>query len=167
MVFILGTPENVLLVPTEDFAKWVAELEPSGSGTWPMAFYQDPEQDHIERWAPGRGREDVTAYRNAYDCLQRALGPTERGQQSRKRINVRDLLESGLLRSGDAVYTRKDQERYATIIDAQSVEYQGKRWTYNEWGKHVTGWSAINIYREFVVQRTGQTLDDLRHEMEH
>jgi hypothetical protein len=168
LVFVLGTPDNVLFVPTEDFAEWVAELEPSGSGTWPIAFYQDPEQERIERWAPGRGREDVTVYRNAYSSLQRVLKATRAGRDQgfQKRIGIPDLLESDRLRPGDTIYARKSPEHRATIINAESVEYQGRRWTYNDWGKQVTGWSAINIYREFIVQRTGQTLDELRNEIE-
>ena len=76
-----------------------------------------------------------------------------------------DLLESGLLRPGDEVYVRNHPNLRATVIDAQSLEYEGERWKYTDWGKRITGWSAINIYPQFVLARAGQTLDDLRDEL--
>lgn len=36
---------------------------------------------------------------------------------------------------------------------------------YNAWGQLVTGWVSINIYREAVLERTGQTLDELRERL--
>jgi hypothetical protein len=75
MVLVLGAADNVLLVPAEVFAQWVHGLETSGSGTWPMAFYQSPEQKTIERWVPGKGREDATIFRNNYAGLREILAP--------------------------------------------------------------------------------------------
>lgn len=51
------------------------------------------------------------------------------------------------------------------MVDANFVKYKGKQWRYNEWGTVVTGWSAINIYREVILARTGQSLDALRKQL--
>jgi hypothetical protein len=166
VVFVLGTPDNALIVSTETFAKWMEGVNPSGSGTWPMSFYQSEDGTRLERWSPGEGREDVSVYRNDYESLRQVL--TEEGasgaQRSRSPLRVADLLEAGLIKPGDAVHTRKHPERRATVVDAKFLEYEGRRWGYNDWGVHVNDWAAINIYREFVLARTGQTLDELRKE---
>jgi hypothetical protein len=167
MVFVLAGPDNVLLVPAETFAEWVEGLEPSGSGTWPLAFYQSPDKTRIERWVVGQGREDVTAFHNDYASLGQVLSqaPATSARRPKGLIRVGDLLEAGLLKPGDILHTRKRPDLRATVVDAKFVAYKSKRWPYNDWGTHVTGWSAINIYREFILARTGETLDDLRKQL--
>lgn len=167
MVFVLGTPDNVLIVPTETFAKWMEEVSPSGSGTWPMSFYQSEDGTRLERWLPGEGREDVSKYRNDYDSIRLALTreSVESAQRREKPLRISDLLEAGLLKSGDTVHTRKHPDLHAIVIDSRFVEYQGEQWRYNDWGAEVNEWAAINIYREFVLDRTGETLDELRKKL--
>lgn len=168
MVFVLGSVDNVLLVPAEVFAGWVADLEPSGSGTWPIAFYQNPDDLRVERWVAGEARQDVTAYVNDYAGVRQALSlhPKTSAQRRKGPIRVTDLLDAGLLQPGDVVYTQKRPDLRATVVNADVVEYEGRQWSYNDWGKHVTGWAAINIYREFVQDRTGHTLDELRKQLQ-
>jgi len=151
----------------ETFAEWVEGLEPSGSGTWPVAFYQSADKRRLERWVAGRGREDVSAFRNNYASLHRTLSqaPATSARHPQSPIRVADLLEAGLLKPGDAVHTKKHPDLRATIVNAKVVEYEGRQWRYNDWGTHVTGWSAINIYQQFVLARTGQTLDELRKQL--
>jgi len=167
LVLVLGAADNVLLVPAEVFEQWVQGLDTSGSGTWPMAFYQNPEQKSLERWVPGQGREDVTILRNDYASLRRALAGAGQPKTRRSRTTHRvdDLMEAGFLRPGDTVHTKKRPDLHATIVDARLVGYAGKQWQYNEWGMHITGWSAINIYHQVVLDRTGQTLDELRKQL--
>ncbi|MEA3341248.1 MAG: hypothetical protein U9R15_14890, partial [Chloroflexota bacterium] len=166
ILFVLGAPDNVLLVPTAIFAKWMEKVNPSGSGTWPMSFYQSEDGTRLERWLPGEGREDVSAYRNDYESLRRALeASVPQMRRSRSSVRVADLLEAGLLKPGDVIYTKKCPDRRATVVDARLVEHAGKRWKYNDWGAHVTGWSAINIYQQVILARTGQTLDELRKQL--
>jgi hypothetical protein len=164
MVFVLGAPDNVLLVPAETFSQWIEGVEPSGSGTWPLAFYQSKDRRCVERWVSGKGREEVTIFLNDYSALSHALSTPEVAHHRRARTSIRvaDLLEAGLLKPGDEVHTREHPDHKATVIDAEGVAYRGQRWQYNDWGMHVTGWTAINIYQEFILARTGQTLDDLR-----
>jgi hypothetical protein len=167
LIFVLGEADNVLLVPTEDFATWVEDLEASGSGTWPLTFLQRPDEDKIERRVAGQSREDVTAYRNDYARLRRLLSESSVAQKQRSttRLRVADLLEAGLLEPGDLIYTKTNPEQQATIVDEKFVEFDGKRWTYNDWGTHVTGWKAINIYEWVVLARTEQTFDELREQL--
>ncbi len=75
-------------------------LEVSGSGTWPLAFYQSEDGTHLERWVPGKGRKDVKAFLNNYDNLQRALTqPSSPEKEHRdQQMRVTDLLKAGLLR---------------------------------------------------------------------
>jgi len=167
MIFVLGTPDNVLLVPAEAFSEWVEDIQPSGSGTWPMAFYQSEDGTRLERWVLGVGREDVSPYRNDYESLRQVLTEGHASDAKRRQASLRvaNLLEAGLLKPGDEVHTRKHPNRHATVVDAKFLEYEGQRWGYNDWGMHINGWAAINIYREFILVRTGQTLDELRKEL--
>jgi hypothetical protein len=73
LIFVLGGPDNILVVPAETFSAWVEGLEPSGSGTWPLSFYQTPGGRRTERWVIGQAREDVSALHNDYDSLRRVL----------------------------------------------------------------------------------------------
>jgi hypothetical protein len=168
MVFVLGTSDNVLLVPAKDFSEWVKDMEPSGSGTWPMAFYQSEDGTRLERWVSGEGREDVAKHCNDYDSIKRALSKETKESTGRREnaLRISDLLEARLLRPGDTVHTRKRPDLHATVIDSRFVEYQGERWRYNDWGADVNEWAAINIYREFVLDRTGETLDELRKKLQ-
>ncbi|MBN1583137.1 MAG: hypothetical protein JXA89_20680 [Anaerolineae bacterium] len=171
IVFVLGSSDNALIVPAQTFAEWVDGIEPSGSGIWPMGFYQSKDMSHVERWVPGAGREDVSVFLNDYHSIQNALQPAsettpkKRRRRVRSAIHVADLLKSGLLKPGDQVHTQKAPDRVATVIDAKTVKYEGRQMRYNDWGMLVTGWASINIYLQVVLARTGQTLDELREEL--
>jgi len=167
LVFVLGDADNVLLVPTETFATWVEDTETSGSGTWPIAFYQSEDGARLERWVSGAGREDVKAFLNDYANIKQRLAPAVvRGaKRSSRTVRVRDLVDAGLLKPGDVLYTAKEPDKRATVVNAKYVDYEGQRWLYNDWGTHVTGWKAINIYQQVVLARTGQSLDDLRRQL--
>ncbi len=164
LVFVLGRADNVLLVSTATFADWVKGLEVSGSGTWPLAFYQSEDGTHLERWVPGKGRKDVKTFLNNYDSLQRRLtqpSPSEKDPRDQP-MRVSDLLKTGLLRPGDSLYIRNTPASRATVVNDKLVEFQGQQWSYNDWGTHVTGWTSINIYQHIVLARTDQTLNELR-----
>ena len=74
VIFVLGTADNVLVVPAQVFASWVQDLAPSGSGTWPFAFYQTYDRGKVERWVRGEEREDVSEFLNNFDSLYRVVG---------------------------------------------------------------------------------------------
>jgi hypothetical protein len=99
--------------------------------------------------------------------MQRRLTQTPLGDgaYAKKPIRVADLLNAGLLKPGDSIYTSKAPNEWAMVADANYVTYQGQRWRYNDWGIHVTGWASVNIYQQVVLARTGQTLDELRQQL--
>lgn len=167
LVFVLGDANNVLLVPTETFAEWIADMEISGSGTWPIAFYQSEDGSSVERWVPGAGREDVKPFLNDYNHLRRVLAQKSSADAAdlNAPVRVSDLLKAGLIKSGDMLYIPKVPGARATIVDSKWVTYQGEKWSYNDWGTYVTGWKAINIYQQVSLARTGQTLDALRRQL--
>lgn len=169
MVFVLGTAERVLIVPTSVFSAWVAGVDPSGSGTWPIAFYMAENSDsQVARWVPGAGREDVSVFLDDYASLTRALAMPNSVRPARKQrpIRVADLLEAGLLKVGDVVCVKKEPGVCATVLDGRVVLSDGERKSYIEWGRQVTGWSAINIYPQMILKRTGETLDELRRKLQ-
>jgi hypothetical protein len=120
---------------------WVEHLEPSGSGTWPLAFHQSLDHARLERWVPGHKREDVSAYHNNYAALRPAAAPTRaKGVQGDKASSrVADLLEAGLVKPGDVLYARSRPDARTTVIDATLLKYEGRKWKYDDWGMHVTG----------------------------
>ncbi len=79
---------------------------------------------------------------------------------------LKDMLVSGKVQVGDRVYTAKRPDLVATIIDGNTVEFQGRRLPINSWGMMVTGWSAISIYNSVFLERTRKPLGVLRENME-
>ena len=74
------------------------------------------------------------------------------------------LFEWGLIKAGDKVYIKTQQEEIAEVLDSKRVRYKGQSMSFNEWGRLVTGWSAINVYEWTVVEGSKRTLDELRAE---
>lgn len=77
---------------------------------------------------------------------------------------LKDMLADGRIFVGDRVFVRKYPERIATIIDADTVEFEGRYTSINTWGQQVMGWSSINIYDQVILERTNQPLKSLREE---
>jgi len=74
IVFVLGSSDNALLIPTKVFAEWIEGIEPSSSnGVWPLAVYQSPEKEYTQFWVQGQGRQDVSMYLNNYDNVRQLL----------------------------------------------------------------------------------------------
>lgn len=86
---------------------------------------------------------------------------------NRARTNLprmKKLMEWGLVRSGDWLVIRNQDDSEAEVIDDKRVKYKGQEMTYNEWGARVTGWSSICIY-DWAKPRAGsKTLSELRKE---
>jgi hypothetical protein len=83
-------------------------------------------------------------------------------RQALPRMN--QIIEWGLVSPGDTVYIRDHDERPASILDANRVRENGHDIPLNDWGKSVTGWSAINIYEWTIDKKSGKTLDALRRQ---
>jgi len=92
------------------------------------------------------------------------------GSQSESNQNIavvvkprlKDLIASGKVSVGDKVYVRKAPNRIASIVDSDTVEFEGKYLPINSWGQQITGWSSINIYNYVVLARTGESLEKIR-----
>ena len=72
-----------------------------------------------------------------------------------------ELFSLGRLKAGDVLTIRNRAGSAATVIDGRYVEYRGERLSYLAWGKKVTGWKAIQIYKEAMTS-DGRLLDSLR-----
>jgi hypothetical protein len=76
------------------------------------------------------------------------------------------LMEWGIISRDMPLKLKGFDESEATVKDAKTVEFKGKPMKFNEWGRCVTGWSAICIY-DWAVTPAGKTLSELRrHRME-
>ncbi len=80
------------------------------------------------------------------------------------RPRLKDLISSGKIATGERIFVRKHPEKVATIIDGDTVEFEGKHLSINTWGQLVTGWVSINIYNYVYLERTGQSLEKLREQ---
>ncbi len=64
----------------------------------------------------------------------------------------------------DNIENRELPEKPALLLDGYRVAYNGDSMRINDWGKMLTGWKGFNAYESVVVERTGQTLDEMRRE---
>src|SRR5439155_25631606 len=77
---------------------------------------------------------------------------------------LKDMIADGTVSIGERVFIRKHPARSATIVDGDTVEFEGKLLPINTWGQQITGWISINIYNYVVLERTGQSLEKLREQ---
>jgi hypothetical protein len=78
---------------------------------------------------------------------------------------LKDMLADGRVQVNDRVFVRKQPDRFATIIDGENVDFEGRRMLVNAWGQLMTGWPSINIYDSVILERTDQPLKNLRKEL--
>jgi hypothetical protein len=75
---------------------------------------------------------------------------------------LKDMIAERKILPGERIYIKKRPQQVATIIDSDTVDYNGKHLSINTWGQVVTGWTSINIYNSVILERTGQPLGVLR-----
>lgn len=80
------------------------------------------------------------------------------------RERLKDMVADGRVRVNDRVFVRKQPDRFAKIIDGETVEFEGQQMLINTWGQLMTGWPSINIYDSVILERTGHPLKSLRKE---
>lgn len=85
-------------------------------------------------------------------------------QPKKKLPRMIDILSWKLVDPGDSLYIKDNEREIATVIDDTYVKYQNQKMTYNNWGKKIKRWSAINIYEWVIHQPTNKTLHTLRRE---
>ncbi|TPG53654.1 hypothetical protein EAH89_15720 [Roseomonas nepalensis] len=90
-----------------------------------------------------------------------AAGTTRRQRTSKPKMA--QLIEWGIVRKGQILSIKGHPGSEATVLGAKKVSFQGQDITFNEWGRMVTGWSAVGIYLQTVTEE-GRSLDDLRDE---
>lgn len=72
------------------------------------------------------------------------------------------LFDWKLLKSGDTLEIKNFEKSEATVIDSKTVEFNGQKVSFNEWGQTVTGWSSICIYEWAILKSSGKTLHAIR-----
>lgn len=87
---------------------------------------------------------------------------TPTGRVSLPRIG--QLYDWGAVRAGDQLHVLGHESQQATLIGPKTVEYRGQRMSIYAWGKLISSWKGMNIYKFVVVEREGRTLGDIRHE---
>ncbi len=75
---------------------------------------------------------------------------------------MNQLIQWGIISQDDIIFIKNAQNSEAKVIDENTVSYQGVNMTYNEWGKKVTGWSAMSVYEWIIVKGQSETLHELR-----
>lgn len=77
-------------------------------------------------------------------------------------LRLKDMIADGKVDIGERIFVRKQPNLYATIVDGETVEFDGKQMPINTWGQQMTGWVSINIYESVILSRTGEPLGNLR-----
>lgn len=78
------------------------------------------------------------------------------------RIKIADLFNAGLIKNDDEVYIKNVPDKIGIVESSNKINIGGKNYSFNQFGKFVTSWKAIDIYKCLIVKRFGKTLDELR-----
>lgn len=78
---------------------------------------------------------------------------------------MKSLFDAGILKEKDIIVFKNKENSDAEVVDYKKVIYQGKEMSYVEWGKLITGWSAVCIYEWAKKKGEDKTLDDYRDEL--
>lgn len=84
------------------------------------------------------------------------------GSKRRSLPRMAALFDWGLLKAGDQLHIKNFPDSEATVVDHRTVKFNGKNYSFNEWGQTVTGWSSICIYEWAILEPGNKTLHDLR-----
>ncbi len=102
------------------------------------------------------------AIQPAEEMVQRFGNPSIEPSARKLKPRLSEMLERGIIKPGEKVYVKKAPTRFATIIDGNTVEFEGEQMSINTWGQQLTGWSTINIYENVYLERTKQPIERLR-----
>ena len=73
------------------------------------------------------------------------------------------LMQQGIIKAGDDIYVINHPEDIASVIDANTVEFNGEKMSFNQFGCKVTGWSSIQTYAWIKIVGNSETLAELRY----
>jgi hypothetical protein len=92
--------------------------------------------------------------------------PAKVGTSTKKRYlpRMKELIEWEIIVPGQTIAIKNYENSDAKVLDESNVLYNGQQMTYNEWGKTVTGWSAMSVYEWIVVEGQSKTLHEMRLE---
>lgn len=74
------------------------------------------------------------------------------------------MILQNIVHENDKVYIKRYPDEFAILLRNGEVLYKDKKMSLNEWGKLITKYPTINIYREAIVEKANKTLADLREE---
>ena len=71
---------------------------------------------------------------------------------------------NGLIKVGDRVFIKGNEDEVATVIDDKKVNYNGEEMSYNTFGCKIMGWKTIQIYSFLITEGETKTLGQKRQE---
>ncbi len=72
------------------------------------------------------------------------------------------LFDEGILRIGDRIFVKGHEKEVAVFVTPNEVKYNGKVLKIDVWAGLMTGRKNVNVYQWCVLERAGETLDELR-----
>ena len=72
--------------------------------------------------------------------------------QHKEKAKLKDLLALGKIQVGERVYTRKRPNQFATIVDGDTVDFEGKKMLINTWGA-ADDWLEIHQHLRLCISR--------------
>ncbi|WP_025770469.1 GIY-YIG nuclease family protein [Thioalkalivibrio sp. HK1] len=76
--------------------------------------------------------------------------------------NIKDMVAAGVMKIGDVVWFKKTPDQKAILISDERCKYHGEEMSLVDYGKIVSGWTAVNVYQYFIHGPSGQTIEYLR-----
>jgi hypothetical protein len=70
----------------------------------------------------------------------------QRGVPHRVLPRMAELMDQGIVKTGDKLTIKGRTDSEAEIVDAKHVKFKGETMSFSEWGQKVTGWTKIGIY---------------------
>lgn len=86
------------------------------------------------------------------------------GTKKRSLPKMKQLMDWGIINKENTIKIKNFDDSQATVVDENTVRFNDKEMSYNEWGKKVTGWSAMSVYEWIIVEDNSKTLHELRME---
>jgi hypothetical protein len=118
----------------------------------------------VEKLIPALSTEDfLVPFPDAVGRRQTRIIGTDATRTRTTLPKMRELMEWGIVKSGDTLRVKNFPDSEAVVEDSKTVRFKDQLISYNEWGREVTGWSSINIY-DWAVAPNDRTLTDLRAE---
>jgi hypothetical protein len=72
------------------------------------------------------------------------------------------LFDEGILRVGDRIHVKGHEGEIAIFLNPNEVKYSGQVLKLETWVRLITEQSNVNVYKWCVLERSGETLDELR-----